>query len=145
MSEANTPGRLERLRAAVEQHWQSHSGGVPTSVPGCPLDATRRPRWVELWLAAEDGTASRRSVAASTLTVTTHVFVRESADARAAERLADQVREAFAGRTLDAGGGLSLRLAEAEVRDLTRERAEESPSLLRHLVVLIAGRAIATG
>ena len=145
MSEPNTPGRLERLRAAVEHHWQSHAGGVPTSVPGCPLDATRRPQWVELWLAAEDGAASRRSVAASTLTVTVHVFVREAADAHAAGRLVDRVRETFGGRTLDAGGGLCLRLHEAEVRDLTRERSEESPSLLRHLVVIVGGRAVAAG
>lgn len=141
MSEPTSEGRTGRLRAAVEQHWVSQSGDVPTSVPGCPLDATRRPEWVELWLAEESDAASRRPVKASTLTVTAHVFARESADARTAEWLVDRVRDTFAGQTLDAGGGLCLRLHEAEVRDLTRERSEESPALLRHLVVLVAGRA----
>ena len=131
---------IEQTRAAVEQLWAAGMGDVPTAFAGAPLAAEELPRWCELWV-TRDRMTPRRGVERADVTVSVHVFVREEANARAAEALADRAVAALERRGVATTAGGCVRLREAELRDLTRDRAEDGGPLLRHLVLTVPGMA----
>lgn len=140
---------LEQLSTALQRHVaEEMPENVPLVLPGVVLDAETTAEWIEFSCDAVDGVVQRDSPAElQEVSVTLQVFVRASRQTTRVQALADAARSIISRRLIDVHDQTvsdepvigSVRLREADVRDLTRVHAAEQRRALRHVVVTARG------
>ncbi len=137
------------ITASLFQFWSDRfNSGTTTVYPGMKVDTVSLSEWVELWV---DAWSRRPQRSAGTpfveLTVTVHCFVRSGPDAGRLHALTDLVRATFAQAVVplidftvsDTPEIGTIRLKEAETRNLTRRDTGTLQVVLHHTAVVIRG------
>lgn len=122
--------------------------GVPLAWPGVSLPTETLSEWVELWCDSVNGVIQREQPPEQReVWVTLNVFVRPGTQTMRAQELSELLRQAFHQQVLSivdstttpATAVGTVRLREADVRDLTPGHAEEQRRPLHQVVVLVRG------
>ncbi|WP_237229045.1 hypothetical protein [Rubinisphaera sp. JC750] len=142
---------MTNLMTSLARFWEeTFSGDSPVIFPGEQREASRWPTWVELAIPfANEQVERSRGLERIGFTVDAHAFVAETTDLNTARRLVDAIRDTLAGanlvvRDVDLSALPAIgwaRLAEAEVRDLSRLERNVGGRPLQHFLVSLRGMA----
>lgn len=122
--------------------------GVAFAWPGVQLATETLLEWVEAWCDGVDGLTQRSQPPEQRqVWLTLHVFARPTNETMRVHEIAESLRAAFNARTIpviDSAASPatqvgSVRMREADVRDLTHVHAEDQRRPLNHLVVIVRG------
>jgi hypothetical protein len=122
--------------------------GVPLAWPGLQLATESLAEWVEAWCDAVNGLTQRSHPPEQReIWLTLHAFARPTNDTTRVHEISESLRAAFGAQTIpviDSSASPatqigSVRMREADVRDLTHLHAEDQRRPLHHLVVIVRG------
>jgi hypothetical protein len=122
--------------------------GVSLAWPGVQLATEDLSEWVEVWCDAVNGLTQRSQPAERReVWLTLHVYARPTNETMRVHEITESLRATFNAQTipvvdsstLPATPVGSVRMREADVRDLTHLHAEDQRRPLNHLMVMVRG------
>jgi hypothetical protein len=122
--------------------------GVALAWPGLQLASETLSEWVEAWCDAINGLPQRNQPPERReVWLTLHAFARPTNETMRVQGIAESLRATFSAQTIpviDSSNSPatqvgSVRMREADVRDLTHLHAEDQRRPLNHLVVMVRG------
>ena len=142
-----------QISLCLQRAWASDfPASIPTVYPGTVRDTSALEEWVELWVDSVQRPIQRQTAPDSaTIALTVHCFCRHPNQTTRIQQIADQASLALAGKCFPVPDPTNaaappigwVRVAEAQVKTLTRNRPDAFRAPLHHVVVTFRAAALA--